>query len=380
MIDTSYTAGRKIATHEFPNSDNRTDEDLGRLNRLYTINAVITGNFPGEYDINKNLLISALDKPGIGILLHPFDGLRRAVAISYTLSETESRLNEANFSITFSESTTNISPFPFSNSVSELFSVAEAAYTALSDLVGRDYSVTQTSPANVDDAIIKTTLIVGRFRDTTTKFSSDPEFINTFSSLLETYEIEIVPNALDGDLLSNNTTDLFLSADDLSVTGLDAVAFYQQFYAYGDDDSAIEPTTVQRIERIRNRGLINALIQGLALIFSYQNASLIDFDREDQITELVNILDAQYFKLIENEFLGDEASNALTDLKTKTADFFRQAEIAAFRINSIKTNILPVTVLNYQYYGALDTIDDIVDLNNLQDVSFVEGEILVLTQ
>jgi prophage DNA circulation protein len=377
---TSFDAGRKIVTHEFPNSNNRTDEDLGRLNRTYNISATITGQFPFEYDIKKLALIAALDKPGVGILIHPFDGLLNVVAKTYTLTESENELNIATFNIVFSESTRNISPFTLSDTLSEIFTAVELAIAAISTLISLRYGVNTDAPSNISDGVKKVTGVSTLFTNAAQRFDADQSTSSTFRDALRVYKEATALNAVNGDALGANTTDLFQKIDDTTIAPSEALALYRTFFSYGDNDQNVLPTTAARLERNANRGLINALVQVTALSLSYRNASLVNFEREDQIQELAADLDAQYLKIIENDYLDDSSANALTDLKTKMANFFRQAEIAAYKINTIETNTLPISVLTYQYYGNLDLVDELIDLNGIQDVSFVKGEVEILTQ
>jgi prophage DNA circulation protein len=358
----------------------RTDEDLGLLNRTYTITAVVTGNVLGEYDLRKNSLITALEESGIGVFIHPFDGLRRVVAKTYTLAESEQHLNEAIFNITFSESTENTSPSPQSGSTAEIFSLAAEALVALEADTASSYRVNLRSVPNANDAQNKVTAIAQTFTTETSRFSSDPEFINEFSGTLVQYISDTAVNAFSGVNIANKTVELFTQADDLPTNGTDAISFFQKFYGFGDDDTEIEETTVVRAQRRKNRGVVNAMIQSAALVLSYQNAALLTFDTEDQINDLVQTLDTQYFKILKNEYLGDLSEKTLTDLKTKMADFFRQADTTAARTNDVQTNQVPVSVLTYQYYGDLDRVDDIVALNGFQDVSFITGDVEVLTR
>jgi hypothetical protein len=67
----SGTFGRRVETHEYPGRDQPYTEDLGRTSRRYTLQAYLVGD---DYFDQRDALITAVDTPGPGTLVHPFYG------------------------------------------------------------------------------------------------------------------------------------------------------------------------------------------------------------------------------------------------------------------------------------------------------------------
>jgi prophage DNA circulation protein len=100
-------SGRKVVVHEYINKGKRFVEDLGGLPRSFTIKGFVS---EPNYKFKRDALINALEKPGVGTLIHPFYGTVQVVAEPFTLTESMQRLGEATFSMVFREATENIYP------------------------------------------------------------------------------------------------------------------------------------------------------------------------------------------------------------------------------------------------------------------------------
>lgn len=76
--------GRKLAIHEYPQSDRNEVEDLGQGPRRFALEAFVVGD---DYATRRDALEAALDAPGAGTLVHPFRGDLRVVIQQYSVRE-----------------------------------------------------------------------------------------------------------------------------------------------------------------------------------------------------------------------------------------------------------------------------------------------------
>ncbi|MFT8463130.1 DNA circularization protein [Acetobacter persici] len=77
-------AGRKQAVHDYPYRDTPWVEDLGRRGRLYRITGFLCG---ATCYVQRDLLISASEASGPGLLVHPTIGIIRAACMSFEWRE-----------------------------------------------------------------------------------------------------------------------------------------------------------------------------------------------------------------------------------------------------------------------------------------------------
>jgi len=67
----SGQAGRRVAVHEYPQQDVYFAEDLGKKAESERLTLFVAGQ---DYDLARNQLMQALNKPGAGKLVHPYLG------------------------------------------------------------------------------------------------------------------------------------------------------------------------------------------------------------------------------------------------------------------------------------------------------------------
>ena len=61
LKDDRTEGGRKTVTHEYPNRDTREVEDLGKLQKRFSITGIIHDGKDGGYFSRRDALISALE-------------------------------------------------------------------------------------------------------------------------------------------------------------------------------------------------------------------------------------------------------------------------------------------------------------------------------
>ena len=113
--------GRKDITHEYPNSDRRLNEDLGLLNKTFTIRGLVKTL---DDFTSRDRLIEALEWGGAGELVHPTFGAITVAAKPYTVSENTTEIGIARFSMVFERTQSPIFPAQTSVKTSLIKSLA----------------------------------------------------------------------------------------------------------------------------------------------------------------------------------------------------------------------------------------------------------------
>ena len=137
-------------------------------------------------------------------------------------------------------------------------------------------------------------------------------------------------------------------------------------------------TTAGLIERDKNQAIMDASMNAMALVYAYEAAASIEYDTVEAIDAIANQLDAQY-QIVLTSGASVNTKNKVTDMRLIVLDFFAEQRLTASQILNVHTVPTSARLLGYQYYGDDQVGESIAALNNSTDVSFIEGEVKVLT-
>lgn len=373
--DTSITAGRKTVTHEYPNSDRRFVEDLGELKEVYTVTGIIHGD---AYFADRDNLIAQLKSSGSGELIHPFYGSVTVVAKPYSLSENLTNLGIATFRMTFERSNESAFPKATANNSSLIDQKTTSVFDSMKGDLTSIFNVTPRATGNFVDATAIMTRIseaMGINADTILKVTGNT---SEFSSLLEVFTDNININAFNSINLSDDLFNLFDSFNGLGDTAKDQFDILAGLFDFGDAQALPAATTVQRVERIANKKILDSTMQINSLAQAYNITTSLDFETEEDVQDVKNVLDAQFDKIVNNTNATDDTIQGLKNLRVEVSKFLEKESVNAFRVSTVHTNEIPMTLLAYQYYGNTEKTVQLIDLNMTNNPSFVQGDVKVL--
>jgi len=374
-VDT--TGGRKTITHEYPNSNTRFVEDIGLLEDSFSITAIIA---EPNYFSKKQALKNALDTAGIGILINPFgDSVSVALAEPYTINESKNNLGVATFTMSFSKASRNIFPTETVENDSLIVDQANELVTNTETNLSNNLKLKTNNFTNFNFVKNKLTDVADYFEIAKTKAEQVAEKLNDFDSKLIDYRANLVELINKPDELASEITDLFNFLNVLAKDALGQIEMYKYFFDFGSEDEEIVGSTFARIEREENQQIINENILVNSLSLAYQNIINVDFTNTDEIDELSSILETQYDAIADN-VLDTTTYDNLQELRKEARIFFDRQRAIAYRVTQINTNLIPATVLTYDYYENLDNWEQILSLNNSVEPSFLQGEINILTR
>jgi len=375
--DTS--AGRKTVPHEYPNSDRRFVEDLGKVQKTFSINAIITSN-SDNYLQARDALIDALESQGSGLLVHPFYGDHTVAATKYTVNESTSRLNEAAFSITFMKTDENIFPKEGGSNLSKINSIRGETLSSIESDVGSIFAVDRLSSVNFSDAQGLLTGVTNSFTGNLDKVTNDSSKISQFATIASSFQNNINSNILDPSSLGIDFIGLFTGANSTAASALDQFNLFRLFSNFGDNDTEILPTTVARIQRKQNRDVINTSTQIGALTQGYAAASQRTYSDNRELLEARDVLETQYQKVIGSDLQKQSGTRLkLTELRNEARVFFEKEAVSVPKLLDVNTRKQPLTVLAYNYYGNVDNVQSLDSLNMFDNPTFVEGDVTILT-
>jgi prophage DNA circulation protein len=372
---TSTEGGRKTVTHEFVNSNTRNVEDLGLLQKTFSMTGIITGP---DYTQKKEALIAVLDQGGSGSLVHPFFGRVQVVAKPYTLIENTTELGEARFSLVFEKEESEIGPpQPGSSSQATVESSANAMQDTLSADVGDTFEISNEFPRNFIEGEALLDNVGAKFEDVSRTFRNSTTGVDEFTAAITDFNNDVRDLLLTPVVLGNSVKNLFATMRGVATTPKEFLTGLNGFFDFGDDDTEILQTTQERVERLENQEVINNAVRVGALVDSYRFIVTIDFDTVSDIDSEQERLDDQYDNVVES--LPTATQTSLTGLRNLVRDFLDGQRISAKRVITIETKTIPAQVLTYSLYGNVDDTEKIIELNETKDVSFISGSVEVLT-
>jgi len=386
FIETSNTAGgRKTATHEFVNSDNRNVEDLGKLLRTYKVNGVISGdNYVGDRDA----LIRALESKGRKVLQHPFYGRVNVVAKPYKLVENLSTLGEAQFSMTFEAADDVSRPLPQVGNAGTVTARSAEMNTDLADKVAEDMKTPSGDVSTFKSAQVFVEKMTKQFEDVTELFAPNIDAVTQFTADLESFGDSIVELISAPAELATQVEDLFNSINTIILTDLtQGLNTLDRFFDFNTDSLNIfrgidvgNDISESLATAIVNEQVLTRQMRITALSLAYQAVSRIEFSNLDALDAQQARLEKQYQSVIKDPNLAADSAELLKTLRDEVEVFFQNRRLTINRVITLSIKRTPAQVLTYFLYGELTLYQEIVDLNADPDISHYTGNIKALTQ
>jgi len=386
VSSTGLTGGRRQVLKRFPNSDRQALEDLGRTPREFSISGIIAaqrdaaGGVIRDYREVRNALVNALEERGPGVLVHPFLGKFNSVGVmSFSLTEDMTRLGDATIEMTFAVDDADALPQATESVVGSVSNGADAVTSAAEADIGDRFEVTETFPGNFSDAIAKATDIATQVRGAIQVSAATASEIDSFDASLTGFEDDVVDLVNDPDLLGQDGVALVTGIRGIYGSSTDAFRSLEKLFGYGDDDVRILPTTAGRIERQRNRDILNSNVQATALAQAYLSAAETEYDNTDAIDSVSERLEAQWTKLLAADTMSDDTEEALAKLRVTSNRFFDEQRDLRPQVVEVRTDLTSARLLSFSYYGSSDQGDTLTKLNDFDDPSAIEGTVKVLS-
>jgi len=366
--------GVKRQIFSFPNSNRQSIEEFGTAPRSYEIVGIIPFD---DYENKKSSLIRALESGGIGTLTHPtFGALDNIKAGEWTINETITELGRAEITMRFDVDNSAGIPQKAANSVAEVDQDNQTLLTGLNTNLADNWDI--SSPNNYDDGASAVQSVANSFKSASEGTGQIADQIDEYRRDLDNFTDSINQLIVDPAALANGIGSLFNSLNNLYESPGDSFTAFKNLFNYGDDDPVIIPTTFDLIERKKNRDVMRGAMKAQALGYAYVASSDTEYQTVRDVDQANDELEQQYLISIAEDISNASAGN-LNKIRTQANATLAEIRISARRIITITTKRIPLSVLAYKYYGNTDLVDTLQLLNNLEQVSFVEGEVEILT-
>jgi prophage DNA circulation protein len=379
--------GRKDAKKEFIDSDLQIIEDLGKKQRAFTINGIVSerrdnsGNVILSYFQVRDALLAALEKGKTGILIHPWYGeVLNVVCRTFTMSEDVTRLGECNVNMSFEISNTDGVPLAIPSVLSKVATGTASAIDTATGIFAEIWNIAEKATGNFQAGVDKANGYVDSVNEATKPIAKLANEIDQHTNLLNTFSSNVVTLVSSPADLSNSIYGIMESIDNLYESPSDSLFAFKGLFNFGDNDINSPYKTSISVQKKTNNDVFNNGIQSAALSYSYLNASQIEYKTVLDINETETDLEEQYQKLFRNEDMYPELVDSLTDLRTITQGFFNEQKLIASQIINVNSNRMSTRLLAFNYYGESTDGEAIAELNGLYDLASIQGDIRIFTE
>ena len=375
----SINGGRRKAVKRFPSRDTQNVEDMGLIPREYSLEIIISDKTNEDYFIYRDRLMAEIETPESGILIHPLYGRIENIATGvFSLSETFEEFGYSTLIVQLLPDENTGIPQTSRNVITGISSQNDLVRQAVSESIENDFSINPRLPDSRDSALEKV-------RESLLSFEGAANFVGVGSDTINEFNSNIrnARNTIN-DLLGNpaqlalEIDSFFTSLRNIAPTAENALASFGDLFGFGSLDISLEQNTASRIERQRNNQTINTAINAVALSESYLAVAQIEFETERDLIAAREVLDDQ-FDLVIDSAIDLPVRNAITEMRIFVFDFLEEQRINASRLITVAARDTSVRLAAFDYYGNDDRGAQISSLNGISDVSFIDGDIEVIT-
>ena len=373
LFDTSnIKGGIKFAEFEYPKTDKRDIETLGKMLKKISVSCFI--------DCNKNYnqrdkLQKAFDNPKAGYLSLPFYKKFYGYVIEYSFNDAKNAVGNTSVSFEFVE----VSKYSKNKKKGKGFLA-----TLKSKILGKYEEDFDKAFANVskykekfDSAVETTKNIANKINQVASSVAGAGDSLGDASSATN----EIINSSINlvksPKVLVQNIKTAF---DNLSVayaSSKDLFKVCRNLFDINEKDRTQIGNSIVSQDIRNNQNLINQSVKINALTLAYETSANIIYSNTQELNQVIADLEFGFSQI------GSIADRSIIDdlqaLRYEAINYLNELSLSV--PNVIDYEVLspaPLTKILFNLYGNDDNKDIIISLNNINDTSSITGIIKVL--
>ena len=371
----SANRGQKLALHEYPNSDRRFAEPMGKIPPIINLTCIVHGE---RFFQDRADLEFALDIPGLGRLEHPVYGLIEVQPGPFTVESSQSRSGEFIFTTIFYSSDTVVTPKALRSNAQTASNRAEEVSQAIADTLEEKYAEPTDSNflddmvGAMDDALnaIQKAIndVVGPIQSAIATVNST---INNFRNKLR--RIMQTGTGLKNALLNLENNIKQLSDDPATLSAAwDNLFEYDKNIDTGEVNAPGPTNTVRRSQIESNKAVLSESMRLIGLSGSYESSAYTEFANLDVLNETNKKLNDAFNEFFELnvEFDNIESLANDPDLRAKMQQLRVDANIAinnqlvnVWKVVEVEPGLTSMSLMSYRFYRDIENVQTITDLN-----------------
>lgn len=381
----SGSAGRRVALHEYPQQEKYFTEDLGKKAESERLKIFVIG---ADYDLARDKLMAALNKPGAGKLVHPYLGtlMIQVQDFDWTISTRQGGYCE--FNIQYVRAGKITPPTSAANKGKALKDKTTSAETAVESGFVNNFSVDDTAAFVEESALEKMDSFVDDIRAINGRIAGALQPISTVAAIIDDFGNEVAtlvsqPANLVSAIISVVASG-FGAIDDIEV----AFKSYDHLLAgFGDDLVADISNSMSknRQQEAKNTAALNVLIVSAATIAAANSIVTIQSAASSSSTNnsapaFVTLAEAQAARdtllntidtLIDSG-ISDDEYYAWADVQAALVKYIAEIEPNLATANILRlSEPVPSLVLAYNLYGDPNRESELVSRNGIANPLFL---------
>ncbi len=379
----SGSAGRRVAVHEYPQQEKYYAEDLGKKAESERLKVFVIG---ADYDLARDELMAALNKPGTGKLVHPYLGTLQIQVQDFDWTISTRQGGYCEFNIQYVRAGKITPPTSSNNTGKALQDNTATSENAAKDGFINRYSVDDTAAFVEESALEKMNDLVSSIRAINGQIAGALQPISTVAAIIDDFGNEVATLVSQPSKLVNAVFAVAASAfgavDDIKV----AFKGYDHLLAGFAENLVADVTglSVNRTQEAQNSAALNVLIVSAATI-SATNAivniqSAASGSSSSTSSAFVTLTDAQTARdtllttidtLIDSG-ISDDEYYAWADVQSTLVKYTSELEPNLATSNTVQlTASLPALVVAYNLYGDADREEELTTRNAIANPLFI---------
>lgn len=373
--DYSATGGRKTISHEYPNKKERYVEDLGGLEKKFTLNVYTDDNVSYA---DRDSLVNALDQEGVGDLVHPSIGDLRVVCVGYTFNESIKELGITRFSINFEIASQNILPTKVKGSKGFLANLKSKILGKNEEAFNNGWKSVKNAKAKFDSGVKTLKRTANKINNTAKQIQGAGDSFADFATSLNQIVASANKLVQAPSILASN---LRTSFDNMAVAFNNSKDLFKttaKLFGFNESDQAVIGNSQTQTDIKSNQDALNNFVNVAILATAYEASVNIDYDNLQELNQVITDLENGFNKLPKN--IDRDLYNSLIEMKIEATNIFSQLAISLPNVADYEVfNPISLNILVYKLYGSLELKESIRLLNNFNDTSQIQGNIKIFT-
>jgi len=364
LQSTTCNGGRKVVSNEYPYRDLRYIQDLGGLERKFTIN-VITDDTEGFE--NKKKLLKMLDDGGQLEMSHPDYGDLKVFCLSYTAeNDYIKEVGLTRISLNLEVASLNIFPLT-AKKKGFLARLKSAILGKNEEKFNKAWKTVKKVKGTFDNTVKTINSVSKKMKQVAKKIQGAGDGFGKFTSGLNNLALSAKQLVQSPTLLVANLKANFNNLATAYSTAKDVFNIAKDLAKLNFNDINMDGNSQQ----------ITNYIVSSAMATCYEQVVLIDYKTTDEIDIAIKELETAFKNMPST--IDKEIYDLLNQARIEAMNTLNALAISLPSLNKINiNNPISLTNLCYSLYGNLDLLETISKLNKIIDPTAISGDIWIL--